>query len=212
MSGGKAPRFAAAALGAAALAVAAPGAASAQTHYTTPATLTQPSCPVYENFPKDGVPDRHWDKAKTAADGTVYHVGVRYTVNDYALVLDQARTSDAIHWGFVRTSCLDPGYAKDTHGDRIPELHGLDSHDAVIEVPFQPPHGGDSVATIHVTSAGSLRSAPQSFVTGNLRPGDDFRITTAHCGTNAPTAWILGYSPSAGRWGYLEAMHLDACH
>ncbi|MDT8912343.1 hypothetical protein [Amycolatopsis sp. PS_44_ISF1] len=197
---------------AAGLVTAAPAAQAADdTHYTTSATLTQASCPVQENYPKPGVPDRHWTKARTAADGAPYRVGVRYTVNDYALVLDYARSDAGIHWGFMRTSCLDPGYAEDVHGARIPELHGLDSHDAVVPIPFQPAHDGDSVASIHATSAGSLRSAPQSFVIGNVRDGDEFRITTAHCGAHAPTAWILGYAPASGRWGYLEAMHLAAC-
>ncbi|MFB9686057.1 hypothetical protein [Amycolatopsis plumensis] len=186
-------------------------AADDETHYTTSATLTQASCTIYENYPKTGVPDRHWVKDRATADGTPYHLGVRYTVNGYALVLDYARSDAAIHWGFTPSSCVDPGFAKDTHGARIPELHGLDSHDAVVPIPFQPAHDGDSVATIHATSAGSLRSAPQSFVIGNVREGDEFRITTAHCGTHAPTAWILGYAPNSGRWGYLEAMHLAAC-
>jgi hypothetical protein len=185
--------------------------AADETHYTTSAVLTQASCPVHENYPKAGVPDRHWTKERTTTDGTPYHVGVRYTVNEYALVLDYARSDEAIHWGFMRSDCLNPGYAKDTKGVRIPELHGLDSHDAVVPVPFQPEHDGDSVAVIHATGAGSLRSAPQSFVIGNVAKGDEFRITTAHCGHHDATAWILGYAPDSGRWGYLEAMHLSAC-
>jgi hypothetical protein len=207
----RAALLAAAALATGLIAAAPAARAADDTHYTTSATLTQASCPVFENYPKTGVPDRHWTKDRTTADGTPYHVGVRYTVNGYALVLDYARSDAAIHWGFMSAGCLDPGYAKDTHGARIPELHGLDGHDVVVPIPFQPAHEGDSVATIHATSPGSLRSAPQSFVIGNVREGDEFRITTAHCGTHAPTAWILGYAPSSGRWGYLEAMHLSAC-
>jgi hypothetical protein len=65
--------------------------------------------------------------------------------------------------------------------------------------------------TIHLGSNGSLRSGARSFVIGNGIKGDTFRITTAHCGHHAKTAWILGYAPASGRWGYVEAMHLPAC-
>ena len=54
-------------------------------------------------------------------------------------------------------------------------------------------------------------TAARSFPIGNLRAGDPFRITTAHCGHHAGDVWILGYSPTAQRWGYVEAAHLPAC-
>ncbi|UUU34374.1 hypothetical protein JIX56_33545 [Streptomyces sp. CA-210063] len=38
------------------------------------------------------------------------------------------------------------------------------------------------------------------------------RITTERCGTHHRLSWILGYAPDSGRWGYVQAQHLPACH
>jgi hypothetical protein len=186
--------------------------ASAATHYTHSTTLTQ-DCAIHQNFPKSGVPDRTWTKARLSAAGKPLHVGVRYTYKGYALVLDYAQQKDP-SWGFIAQSCLtDPhAYSGGDHGSVLPDLRAIGGGGQVKAVPISAPHGGKTQSgTIHLGSNGSLRSGARSFVIGNATDGDTFRITTAHCGHHSGTAWILGYAPASGRWGYIEAMHLPAC-
>jgi hypothetical protein len=128
-------------------------------------------------------------------------------------VLDYARKSDP-SWGFIPESCLtDPhAYSGGDHGSVLPDLRAIGGGGQVKAVPISAPHSGKAQhGTIHLGSNGSMRSAARSFVIGNGTKGDTFRITTAHCGHHAKTSWILGYAPSSGRWGYIEAMHLPAC-
>ncbi len=182
------------------------------THYTHSTTLKKSSCPIYENYPKPGVPARSWTKSRGSAKHRT-HVGVRYTYRGYALVLDYAHKTDP-SWGFIARSCLTDSYAYSggDHGTRLPDLRAIGGNGQVKAVPISAPHAGRSQkATIHLGSNGSLRSGSRSFVIGNARQGDTFNITTAHCGHHSASAWILGYAPNSGRWGYIQAAHLPAC-
>jgi hypothetical protein len=188
------------------------GTAEAATHYTHSSTLKQ-DCAIHHNFPKSGVPDRTWTKARTSAGGSATHVGVRYTYKGYAMVLDYAQRTDP-SWGFIAQSCLtDPhAYSGGDHGSVLGDLRAIGGGGAVKTVPISAPHSGRTQSgTIHLGSNGSMRSGARSFVIGNAAKGDTFRITTAHCGRHSKESWILGYAPSSGRWGYIEAMHLPAC-
>ncbi len=187
------------------------GPANAATHYTHGSTLTG-DCAIHANYPKSGVPDRTWTKTKMS--GTKENtVGVRYTYKGYAMVLDYAKSVDP-SWGFIAQSCLTSPNAL-SHGDTgspLGDLQAIGGDGAVKSVPISAEHSGKSdVATIHLTSNASIRSDAASFVIGNTIDGDEFHIPTAHCGAHSSTSWILGYSPAAGRWGYVEAMHLPAC-
>jgi hypothetical protein len=186
--------------------------AQAATHYTHSTTLKQ-DCAIHHNFPKSGVPDRTWPKAKKSANGAPTHVGVRYTYKGYAMVLDYAKKTDP-SWGFIAQSCLsDPhAYSGGDHGSPIGDLRAIGGNGKVEAVAISAPHSGRSQhGTIHLGSNGSVRDAARSFVIGNASKGDTFRITTAHCGHHSASSWILGYAPATGRWGYIEAMHLPAC-
>ena len=197
--------------GAPALATAADAAQTAATHYTHSTTLTS-DCVIHHNFPKAGVPDRTWTKPRVSG-GNRTHLGVRYTYKGYSLVMDYAKTVDP-SWGFVAQSCLTDPHALSggDHGSPLPDLRAIGGDGQVKTVPISAPHSGRSQkGTIHLGSNGSLRSGPRSFVIGNLSKGDAFHITMAHCGHHSGTTWILGYAPNAGRWGYVEAMHLPAC-
>ncbi|MBG0814478.1 hypothetical protein [Planomonospora sp. ID82291] len=178
----------------------------AETHYTHRTTL-QRDCPIHENYPKPEVPQRAWGKKAGEA------VGVRYTYKDYALVLDYGR-KDRPNWGFIAKSCLGDPSAR-SQGDRgtpLPDLQAIGGHGQVKPVPISAPHPATHHGTpIQVGSVGSYRSAPASFVIGNVRAGDAFYLTRPTCGRHNPEQWVLGYAPVTGRWGYIEAMHLPAC-
>jgi hypothetical protein len=181
--------------------------------YTHASTLTQEQCTVFENYPKPGVPVRTWTAARRSPTGQTHHLGVRYTYNSYALVLDHSRTTSP-SWGFVAKSCLTDPYAYDGAGHRLGDLSAIGGNGAVKAVPVSAAHDGKkTVATLHVGNGtvGTLRSAARSFVIGNVRDGDPFQITTAHCGHHNPEQWILGYAPDSGRWGYAQARVLPAC-
>jgi len=187
-----------------------PAAAQAKPRYTHGSDLTAETCPIYENYPKAGVPVRTWTVARTH-DRKHPPVGVRYTYHSYAMVLDHTRHGDP-HWGFIARSCLTDPYAYSEAGTRLADLRGVGGGHQVKAVPISAAHNGRQArATIHVGSVGTLRSAPQSFPIGNVRPGDAFEITVAHCGHHGGNAWILGYAPAVGRWAYVEAGHLPAC-
>ncbi|UBU11489.1 hypothetical protein [Nonomuraea gerenzanensis] len=196
------------ALGALAVVAATPAVASAQaeTHYTHRTTLTR-DCRIHENFPKPGVPDRSWAKKRGGA------VGVRYTYKGYALVLDYSKNSRP-NWGFINRSCLgdSSAYSGGDRGTPVQDLQAIGGDNQLTTVPISsPPADTTRRALIRPDSVGSVRSAPASFVIGNVRAGDPFYLTTAACGSHGPTEWILGYAPNSGRWGYVEAMHLPAC-
>jgi len=186
--------------------------AQAATHYTNSTTLKQ-DCAIHHNFPKSGVPDRTWTKPQKSSSGSATHVGVRYTYKGYAMVMDYAQKTDP-SWGFIAQSCLTDPHARSggDHGSALGDLRAIGGDGQVKTVPISAPHSGKAEhGTIHLGSNGSMRSGPRSFVIGNSAKDDTFRITTAHCGKHSKATWILGYSPSSGRWGYVEAMHLPAC-
>ncbi|MEU7868242.1 hypothetical protein [Dactylosporangium sp. NPDC049140] len=189
-------------------------AGNGSTKYTHPSALTQASCTILANRPGEGVVDWGWPKEQRSLRGATYHVGVRYTVGDYALVLDLARKAEP-SWGFIARSCLTDPYAYDAAGHRLPDLRAVGGNSKTKDVRPEAPHAGKRARTtpLHVGAGavGTLRNAGKSFVIGNVREGDPFYITKAKCGKHQPTAWILGYAPSSGRWGYVEAKHLPAC-
>ncbi|GAA3225101.1 hypothetical protein [Actinocorallia longicatena] len=199
------------------LALSSPAAASeeggrAKTHYTHSTTLKR-DCPIYENYPKSSVPARSWTKKRKKKNGGLARVGVRYTYKRYALVLDYARKADP-SWGFIAQSCLkDPhAYSEGDHGVPLPSLRAIGGNGVVKDVPISAPHTGKKRKTlIHLDSRGSVRSGARSFVIGNARKGDPFYITKTNCGSHSAQAWILGYAPTSGRWGYIQASHLPAC-
>jgi hypothetical protein len=179
--------------------------------YTHSTTLKKEKCQVYENFPKDGVPERSWTKTRRSSSGAAYHVGVRYTYKGYALILDYAKNSEP-SWGFIAQDCLNDPRAYDAQQHPLPDLQAVGGNGRTKAVPVSADHTGkEKGALIHPDSVGTLRSAPQSFVIGNVRSGDSFYITTAHCGHPGPQTWVLGYAPQSGRWGYVQASHLPAC-
>jgi hypothetical protein len=184
-------------------------AATTKPRYTHGSDLTAESCQINENYPKAGVPTRTWTVSRTHKKSRP-PVGVRYTYGAYAMVLDHTRSGDP-HWGFIARSCLTDPYAY-SGSTRLPDLTGVGGNGVPKAVPVSAPHAGKHLrSTIHLDSVGTIRSAPRSFPIGNLRAGDSWQITTAHCGHHAGNAWILGYSPLAGRWGYVEVTHLPAC-
>jgi hypothetical protein len=186
--------------------------APAQAAFTHGTTLQRDDCTIYENY---GRADRGWAKPMHSPAGTRWRVGVRYTVDpNWALVLDYGHRVDP-QWGFIPRVCLTDSNAYNYTEDTVlPDRHGSGggAGHPVKVVPFDI-RPRTARATIHVRSGavGTLRSAPASFVIGNVRGGDPFQITSAHCGSHNPDQWILGGAPNSGRWGYVQARHLPAC-
>jgi len=179
--------------------------------YTHGSTLTQPTCTIHANYPKAGVPDWGWPKAQQSPRGKLNRVGVRYTVGAYALVLDYGRKGEP-SWGFIAKSCLADPYAYDGAGHRLPDRRAVGGNGKPKTVLMSAPHKGKHRrALIHASETGTLRNAGKSFVIGNVQKGDPFYITKSRCGKHSAKAWILGYAPKSGRWGYVQAAHLPAC-
>ncbi|MFJ4408420.1 MULTISPECIES: hypothetical protein [unclassified Streptomyces] len=182
--------------------------------YTHSTTLSQPSCFIHANYPKAGIADWGWTKPQRSPKGGSYHVGVRYTYRGYALVKDYGAAGEP-SWGFVATSCLTDPHAYDTHHRQLPDRRAVGGSGAVKSVAMSAPHAGKSKrGLVHVGTGqvGTLRDAGKSFAIGNVRAGDAFYLTTEHCGKHNTRAWILGYAPASGRWGFVQAAHLPACH
>ncbi|MFI5792413.1 hypothetical protein [Streptomyces sp. NPDC051677] len=183
-------------------------------HYTHATTLTRASCVVHANYPRPGVPDWGWTKQRRSPRGKAYNVGVRYTYKDYALVLDYAKVGEP-SWGVIAKSCLADPRAYNKHGQPLPDLRAVGGSGTSKDVVISAPHAGKDKRTmlrIGTHHVGTLRNAPKAFAIGNVRAGDPFYITTQRCGTHHPKSWILGYAPNSGRWGYVQAQHLPACH
>jgi hypothetical protein len=182
--------------------------------YTHSTTLTQANCFIHANYPKAHVPDWGWTKPQRSPKGGAYHVGVRYTYHTYALVKDYSATKEP-SWGFIAKSCLTDPHAYDTHHHQLPDLRAVGGNGAVKPVAMSAPHAGKTKhGLVHVAGGqvGTLRDAGKSFAIGNVRAGDSFYLTTQHCGSHNTRAWILGYAPASGRWGFVQAAHLPACH
>src|SRR5262249_20769315 len=146
--------------------------------------------------------------------GALYHVGVRYTYKGYALVLDYARHGEP-SWGFIPKSCLLDWHAYDAAGHPLPDLRAIGGNGQTKDVLMSARHTGKVKRNeLHVGAhlVGSRRTAAKSSVIGNVRGGDPFWITPPHCGHRSLQAWILGYAPRSGRWGYVQARTLPACH
>lgn len=214
------------ALALASLAMTAGPAHAAKPRYTN-ATNVARDCPIHWNYPKAGVsPDSTWPAGPST---TTQRVGVRYTINNYALVLDYSRAEAFPHWGWIDRSCLVDGVARqfpegvtdvsdrpDENARALGEAEAVGGDNSIRTVDISAPHNGGTRATIHLGTGGTLRSGPKKFATGNLDASWEFRINRDRCrtldgGAFNPDQWVLGYSPNADRWGYVQARHLPAC-
>jgi hypothetical protein len=160
------------------------------------------------------VPDWGWTKSARSPNGTAFHVGVRYTVNDsYAMVLDTARGSARPkvnpHWGFIERSWLTDPFTCHFR-TRLGHRRGVGGDNPVKTV-LLAPQAGASGKTVRANGYGTVRSAARSFPIGNVRDGDTFRLTTSTCGPHNPEAWLFGYAPNSGRSGWFQAGHLSGC-
>jgi hypothetical protein len=183
------------------LALAIVPAAAAKTNYTKSVAL-KTACPIFENYPKTGVPARAW--TKTPRSG---HVGLRYNVNShYVLVLDYARGRAHInpHWGFLDRGCLRDQLGK-------PNLVGTGGDGKDKAVDFRP-HPLHTIGARTALGPATLRSGPMSFVTGNLEKGDVFRIS-GRCSGRSSKSFVFGYARVAKRWGWVQSANLrgDPC-
>lgn len=208
-------------------------AAKPKVHYTnsTRVKADGPQCAIHWNYPHAGVTDHAWPAGPSTPSKIV---GVRYTAGGYALVRDggRQRAHTAPWWGWINTTCLLDPYARkfprvahprdlanrpdpDSYAPRLPSHHATRGNNSVIYIDITP-KPGHRKGRVRVGSTGTLRNAPQKYVTGNLAAGWVFQITRAHCRRLdgqpfKPSQWVFGYSANAHRWGWIQARHLPDC-
>lgn len=172
------------------------------------------SCPVYPNYPKDGVIGNQigW----TIAPGDT--VAWRYNINStYAMVSDKKyRNTSHPWWGITRRDCIGTSLG----GEHFPTP--TSSYPAGVRIPTSILMGRSAVTASHyrsvdfspaaahevnpykeVTSFGTLRDARGRFVIGNVAAGWHVHTTDV---TDGP--WTKVYVPNAKRWGWIENIHL----
>lgn len=172
------------------------------------------SCPVYPNYPKEGVIGNQigW----SIAPGDI--VGWRYNINDtWAMVSDKKyRNTSHPWWGITPRACIGTSVGGEPFptpessypaGRPIPNrlLEGRSAVEAdhYAAVDFRPsPRGTEVDPYRQINSMGTLRDAPNSFVIGNVFPGWHVHTMDQHSG-----GWTFVYVPNAKRWGWVLDMH-----
>ncbi|MGC4959740.1 hypothetical protein ACLQ2P_41640 [Actinomadura citrea] len=199
-------------------------------HYTNRTKVKSP-CRVTFNHPSKGRNDAGWSAGPGTSSRTL---GVRYTVGGYALVLDPYRAKHHIapNWGWVPASCLvDPVARKfprakhvrdlvnkpdpEKYARRLADQHATRGNNAITKVNINPP-AKSKKGSVRVKSSGTLRNSPSKFAIGGVKDGWTFQITRKKCRRGdgkpyGPKQWVYGYSPNAGRWGFVQATHLAGC-
>lgn len=169
---------------------------------------TESDCEVVPNYPKPGVKGQGLGWTIPAGKSVVW----RYNVNDtWAVVHDPARAEHQFPWwGFTKRSCI--GESKEQtdypEGVAVPtrvregRSHVADSGWRAVDYDQGPEaiveHG------VRVENNGTLRDRA-NFVVGNVFAGWKVDVTNL---TRSKGHWVYVYSPSARKWGYIEARKL----
>ncbi|WP_242882319.1 hypothetical protein [Actinomadura litoris] len=204
--------------------------AEPKVHYTN-STLVKRNCEVFFNHPAKHRADAGWPAGPSTASKKV---GVRYTAAGYAMVRDPQRqkAGQAPWWGWINTKCLvDPVARKfprvlrprdltsrpdpEGYAPALPDRHATRGNNTITIVDITPAakplHGH-----VKVTSPGTLRNGAKKYAIGAVNTGWTFRITRKHCRRQdgrpyGRKQWVYGYSPNAGRYGWVQAYHMSAC-
>jgi hypothetical protein len=170
---------------------------------------TKSDCLVYPNYPKPGVKGQMFKWTIEQGHSIIW----RYNVNDtWAVVTDPARSKETFPWwGFTKRSCI--GKSKDQtgypEGIAVPSrIHEGRSHVASSgwrTVDYD--QGPEAIVRhqVRVKHDGTLRDRV-NFVVGNVFAGWKVDVTSL---TRSNGFWVYVYSPSARKWGYVEAEKLD---
>lgn len=167
------------------------------------------TCTVYPNYPKAGVKGQQLAWTVPVDDNLVW----RYNVNStWAVVQDPSRANSHFPWwGFTRRTCLGKSVEQQDYptGVGVPtKIRQGRSHvasDGWRHVDYD--QGPETIVDhdVRVKKNGTLRDRA-NFVVGNVFAGWKVDVTSL---TRTGGHWVYVYSPSARKWGYVEAEKLD---
>lgn len=172
------------------------------------------TCPVYPNYPKEGVIGNQIGWTITPSD----IVGWRYNINNtWAMVSDMKyrKSSTNAWWGITQRACIGGSVG----GEPFPTPES--SYPAGVAIPNRILEGRSAVEADHyktvdfrpssatvindyrrIDSKGTLRDAPNNFVIGNVYA--DWHV---HQTNQRSQGWTKVYVPNAKRWGWVQDIH-----
>jgi hypothetical protein len=170
---------------------------------------TKSACEVLPNYPKPGVKGQGLGWTIPAGDSVIW----RYNVNDtWALVSDPSRAKKHFPWwGFTRRSCIGKSKSQTDYPagvsvpSRIREGRSRVADSGWRSVDYD--QGPETIVDhgVRVKRNATLRDRA-NFVVGNVFGGWRVDVTNL---TRSKGHWVYVYSPSARKWGYIEAYKLD---
>lgn len=166
-------------------------------------------CVIFPNYPKPGVKGQLFKWTVKAGHSIIW----RYNVNEtWAVVSDPSRSKGTFPWwGFTARSCI--GKSKEQshypEGNPVPD-RVLEGRSRVADSGWRMVdyHQGPETIVrqgVRVKRDGTLRDRV-NFVVGNVFAGWKVDVTNLK---RSNGFWVYVYSPSARKWGYVEAGKLD---
>lgn len=169
---------------------------------------TKSDCLVYPNYPKPGVKGQLLAWTIPEGDSIIW----RYNVNDtWALVTDPSRTDRFPWWGFTRRSCIGASKEQTDYPTGVPVPERIrKGRSRVADSGWRTvdyDQGPEAIvrAAVSLRRNATLRDRA-NFVVGNVFDGWKVDVTSL---TRSRGHWVYVYSPSARKWGYIEAEALD---
>jgi len=166
---------------------------------------TTSDCLVYPNYPKPGVKGQGFAWTITAGKSVIW----RYNVNEtWALVTDPGRARETFPWwGFTERKCIGKSKEQSDYPagvavpDRILEGRSKVADSGWRSVDYH--QGPEPIVkyAVLVKNSATLRDRA-NFVVGNVFAGWKVDVTNLK---RSNGHWVYVYSPSARRWGYIEA-------
>lgn len=169
---------------------------------------TKTDCEVLPNYPKPGVKGQGLGWTIPAGESIIW----RYNVNDtWAVVTDPDRVGQFPWWGFTRRSCIGRSKSQKDYpaGVTVPTRirEGRSNVASSGWRPVDYDQGPETIVRtgVRLKKNGTLRDRV-NFVVGNVFAGSKVDVTNV---TRSKGHWVYVYSPSARKWGYLEAHKLE---
>lgn len=170
---------------------------------------TKTDCEVFPNYPKPGVKGQKLGFTVPAGQSIIW----RYNVNEtWAVVTDPKRANAKFPWwGFTRRSCIGKSKKQKDYPSgvavpkRVREGRSKVADSGWRFVDYDQGPEAIVESNVRVDKNGTLRDRV-NFVVGNVFAGQRVDVTGL---TRSKGHWVYVYSPSARKWGYIEARKLD---
>jgi hypothetical protein len=170
---------------------------------------TKSDCEVFPNYPKPGVKGQGFKWTIAQGDSIIW----RYNVNEtWAVVTDPSRANEKFPWwGFTKRSCIGESKEQNDYPEGIAVSERvLEGRSRVADSGWRSVDYHQGPETIVRTGVRVKRNATMrdrvNFVVGNVFAGWKVDVTSL---TRSDGHWVYVYSPSARKWGYVEAYKLD---